>query len=548
MSRLIVPNNTYLKGKKRLFLFFLILISLAFILRVLVYFAFGPLTMDSPDYILVAKRMLYDHRTDLENVFFVGKTTMSPLYPFFIMLFSFVFRDFTIAGVAVSVFFSLALIILVYFFAKELFGRTVAFLASILTSFYPALVYLSTNVMTESLYIFLFLIIIFIGWLAIKNNRKMLFFFLGLLIGLSYLTRTQGFANFFVMSSLIVLFMWKNKTFVLRNILFLFIGFLILSMPYILSLHQIFGTWTLTPLLSGGNIINTDIDRYNVLEREQASGLKSENGELILFSKYKTAPSLVSAFINLNLLRRLRFTFETFLPSLIPPIVLLFVFFALFGRTYDFFELKKHVYLICWVSSLIAFYIAFNALERYFVPILPIVMIWCAKGIVDFNRWLNCMFQNIKKKVQIKKVIVFSFLVCLIFLSFLPKFYWPLDYYIKEEGPLEHKEAGLWLKENLGPNRSIIARNRDVGFYADWDNYFLPYANYSDVIKYMQQLNISYIVIDEMYTASLRPPIAFLINETNAPKELKVIYNQNRKLGHKILIYKLNSSTQYLRK
>ena len=114
-----------------------------------------------------------------------------------------------------------------------------------------------------------------------------------------------------------------------------------------------------------------------------------------------------------------------------------------------------------------------------------------------------------------------------------------IPFYFYSDQPTEHKEAGLWMKENVPQNPVIMAKRPYIAFYAEGTYIPLPYANYTAMIKYAKSHHVKYIAMDEIETSKVRPELAFLLDETKAPKDdLKVVY-KNSTVHNKILIYEL---------
>ncbi|RLJ04045.1 MAG: hypothetical protein DRP08_02525, partial [Candidatus Aenigmatarchaeota archaeon] len=100
------------------------------------------------------------------------------------------------------------------------------------------------------------------------------------------------------------------------------------------------------------------------------------------------------------------------------------------------------------------------------------------------------------------------------------------------------KDVGIWIKKNLPPRPIIMSRYSHVPFYADGVFVPMPYANYSAVIDYARYKNVDYIIINRDVISIRRPELAFLINETSAAPELKLIFEYNDGKEN-ILVYEL---------
>ena len=181
-------------------------------------------------------------------------TYWPPLYPLLIGISSLFFSDLKFAASSVSVVAGSLLIIPVYFLIKEFYGKKAAPVGAVLVIVYPSLLIYSSVFLTEATYTLLFTTGILTGWLAISHRKSILFFLTGLLFACCYLVKPEAFA---FAGLLIVLFLGAaiiNKELrsikPLLNISLFLIGFVILSSPYLLYLHQKTGRWMISQKLS----------------------------------------------------------------------------------------------------------------------------------------------------------------------------------------------------------------------------------------------------------------------------------------------------------
>ena len=134
-------------------------------------------------------------RTFREQGFFASlHVYWSPLYPAVVGVFALFIEDVEQAGRVVSVLCGGALVLPVYLLTKRFYGRKAAVVAVILVAVYPFLLERSTRVATESLYTLLFASLLVSGWLALEQGKARYFGLTGILLGLLYLTRTEGYA------------------------------------------------------------------------------------------------------------------------------------------------------------------------------------------------------------------------------------------------------------------------------------------------------------------------------------------------------------------
>jgi len=170
---------------------------------------------------------------------------------------------------------------------------------------------------------------------------------------------------------------------------------------------------------------------------------------------------------------------------------------------------------------------------RRIVYFFPLLLLWVANGAENMEEWFNNRF-NFKKNL-----VVFA-VVCIILINFLPRLVASFNKKdVFKDFSLELKETGLWIKENLKGDYSIMSRCPELAYYAEKRLVVLPDITYSDLIKYIELKNISYLAIDKRWTVRLYPGFSFLLEEENVPKELRLVYRWDKKPEYKVVVYKI---------
>jgi len=91
--------------------------------------------------------------------------------------------------------------------------------------------------------------------------------------------------------------------------------------------------------------------------------------------------------------------------------------------------------------------------------------------------------------------------------------------------PTEYRAAGLAVRDQLSGDAHVLARKRQIPFYAGaiWE--WLPFAELEGVLDYARAHQADYIVIDRFTAHALRPQLAYLLDPANAPPVLTAIYS-----------------------
>jgi hypothetical protein len=338
-----------------------------------------------------------------------------------------------------------------------------------------------------------------------------------------------------------------KRKFLICSILLIF-GFFISSSPYLVFLHNQTGQWTLSE--KGGYNLKyiKDFNEDPLKYEEKMSGLTDNGtrikGEFFLSNEMEKVDSFNYVIQHSNEIAKrytinLSIVYSRTINSVLPPLLIFLTGYGLFRRKWTKERFKKELYLIVIIIYPLLLYPVFGIENRYLLPILPIAIIWSANGINELQDWLNQTTTDLKID-RLRQGFIFKNIVFIVIsLSLIPMIAL-IPFYFYSDQPVEHKTAGLWMKENE-PLKPVImeAKRPYVAFYAEGTHIPMPYANYTEMMKYAKHHNVNYIIIDEIETTKVRPQLAFLLDETKAPEgELKLIYKDNNQ-RNKILIYKL---------
>jgi 4-amino-4-deoxy-L-arabinose transferase-like glycosyltransferase len=148
---------------------------------------------------------------------------------------------------------------------------------------------------------------------------------------------------------------------------------------------------------------------------------------------------------------------------------------------------------------------------RYFLPVLPAAMIFVACGLTALGqRWRD------RRLGRLARLWLAVMLAAFALGSLAGPFLFPR--------PLEYRAAGLAVQAQLPEGAHMLARKRQVPFYAGafWE--WLPYGDLEHVLEYARGHNARYLVLDEATTPWLRPQLAHLLDPAVAPAGLVPIY------------------------
>jgi 4-amino-4-deoxy-L-arabinose transferase-like glycosyltransferase len=456
----------------------------------------------------------------------------SPFYPFLIGLCSFIFKGLEFSGRMVSAVMGSILIVPAFFLTREIFGEEVAKLSCILTIFHPRLVISSQQVLTETTYTFLVVTGIFTGLIAFKKMKAWLFLLAGLIFGLCYLTRPEGFLIYILLLSWILFFsrliMMNNKSKNRKGLALLAfsLGFFIFALPYLFFVRKELGYWTISEK-SGYNFytfFSSAYQRYGLgpthlqtsHQESKEIAVKADKANYKPLSFALHHPLVVGKKAMRNVMR---ITFDKMLSSLTYNFALVLLF-GIFLKRKRIPYKREEIFLLSFPLLAIFGYSFFEVYNRFFTCVIPLLIAWTAVGFLELERVVGTR----------RAKYVFLFLV-------LPSVFYFSYKQIVKEYDLEHKEAGIWLKNNSEKSSVVMSRKPYVAFYSGNLIASIPDGSYEEVVIYAKKRSADYLVIDERYIPTTRPQLKSLLNTYSAPNELKIVY-QGEYRGKRIIIYR----------
>ncbi len=251
------------------------------------------------DLIIPNKSLFWDGAVYLEMgkyIFSTGKLGLieifrPPLYPLMLGLPWKLNLNPIIIGTIITFVLSIASIYLIFLIVKKIANKKMGIIAALLFALSPTHIFYSTKILNDNISTFLILLTIYF---FIKNKN---YFWIGILCGLSFLTRfTNGLLLIIPISYIFMKFLkYKEFKIKIKKILLLGIGFLIITAPYFLIIQKQYGDFTL-PLRAGSLIIKKVGESISQNTNYYSEGLKSETPLFLV--------SIISIFIILLQINR----------------------------------------------------------------------------------------------------------------------------------------------------------------------------------------------------------------------------------------------------
>lgn len=443
----------------------------------------------------------------------------------------------------------------------------------------PILLNYNIHILSENIYIPLFLIL-FVWILKYKEIPDFSgSVFLGLMIALLYYTRSEAFI-YLGSIGLIIFFLLITKrisfTKAFLNYTTVIVSFFIFILPYIFYLHSFTGEWWITNKWSS-NLRQAELRWVSKMDDD---GFEQAVWELTPDSKHLIAgfagwlkydaPQKWESFKNYLLenptkvLERIKENqiklYSNNLPNLIlgnaqtlykiegskifyqNPLFLIVLIIPALLWIYGMIALIRNGewYFVWSFVSFFAtagvFFTLFFVLDRYFVIFVPIfiffIVYWVEKAWYDLKRYL----ENIKY--------VFASLLLIGIYSL-----WVLSYYNtfkNEDVKYEVKKiAGEWLKENdFRTNLRVMERFPVVTYYSgSWERWLTPYTSkLENLVEYARYHDVHYLVVDSIDFYKYRPDLRFLFDESEKKYSGLEKVQEFEKNGEKVILYRILTS------
>lgn len=485
----------------------------------------------------------------------------SPLYSVLVGISSLFFGDPEFAGRFVSVLAGSILVIPAFYLIHNFYGRMPAYIGTILIAIHPALIRSSGWVMTEAVYTLIFTTVILVGWYALRSGKALIFFITGLLWGAAYLTKPEalGFIGLLLILTMAAKFFRRNISFrrYAAGYLLLLTGFLVLFLPYVIFLYQKTGQWTISQKImvnlpafdyDKGLLNITDDGQITMQDRIWGDNYETEVPQPAppTVSEVPSAPpfswSKLQSDVNIlgsKALSLFKKQLRDYIPAVLPYPFILIAIIGFFYKPWTRFRAARELYLFSFFLCMLIGY-AFSAVElRYIYPLIPILIAWVAKGIVEFSDWTSKSLINLlRTRRQIKPLLV-QICVLIIFAALLtPSIISQNEVKNFQNVPYEEKQAGLWIKNRTaGQAALVMSTNVTPAYYAGAKHLYLPDEEFLTVLEYAKRKKVNYLIYSLRRIKATSK--AFPPDEKNVPPELRLVFEDEPSPNYRILVYQI---------
>jgi len=507
---------------------------------IILYLLMNPpmIFLDSTVYIKLAENI----QEGRLHVYYRNGYMMSfpPFYSMLISLLEKITHNFEHAGAMISIIAGSLATIPAILLAKRFYGLGVASLALVLFMFNLFYILYSSAIFTEALFTFLFLSAIYVIYLALSKNSLLMWFSAGAIGGAAWLTRDVGIiipaASIFWLTVCLLKKQYTVKKFVFFGAA-LIIGLLITYLP-IRSLTHLDkqNTPNLYPPLSVARQLAIP-DQRNAIQREIYRRELTDDGK-----EYKHIAWLKTSLGLSDLITDWRWILKRILINIIgiiksTALIFFYIFFIFIiigifisknrknSESEKFFLRPHQEYL--FISSFVLLFASFYALaggfsgpqdpERYLVPIIPILSMWCALGIIWTVKKISEMTV---KKIETLTIAVLGSILLMINIMYIISicnWYFPFHNNIHFAALAQ---LNIFKERQSQNNLVIMSKSAFLPYYADALQILTPYGEYGEIIKFAKSKKVDYFFLENSLYA---PQLEFLKNTKISTPELKFI-------------------------
>ncbi len=464
-----------LNPKNRTWILLLLVLFIAFALRLFHILQPEVIHNDGTEYIRHAKQVLLGHWT-------AGKS--SPLYPVLIALASLITPNYEMAGIWVSVIAGTLTVLTVFYLGRELFGEAAGIISALFAAVQPFLYMSSGSVLTESTYHFLLATSVLFGLKAFSQGRLYQLILFSLFAALAYLTRPEaiGFLLIFVAW---VFFLnppggkrgWVKR---LGIILVAVVGFLIFSSPYLIQIRKEKGRWEISKKasVSIGNLSSEE-------ETPSIETVRKKKG--ITLSSFIKNPLSVMGKAGIGFFDSIYKFQQVYNPLLFVLAILGWIFVFRYRSS----SLKGNFYLLAHLIFFFGLIFPFFFItRRYTSQMISVSIPWAAYGFLNGIEWVRQRSPKWKWISEGKAP-----LVLLIILSVV-LFVQGRVIHTREHRDIQ-REAGLWIKDHLPREGKLMSKLPQEAFYAELPWVRMSEGSYEEILKKARLRGARYLAVDE---------------------------------------------------
>ncbi len=473
--------------------------------------------LDETAYVRMAENLVNGH--GLMEISGTTVTHFSPLFPLFIAGVATILQDYVLAAYVVVVVFGSLVLFPTYLLGRELAGERVGLMAAALVAVIPLLVDYSSRLYSESVYTFFLILGILFGRHMLRGCRVPCSILAGMALGLAYLANPSAIFYPVVLIALAVVIAVVNGVWrqMLKAAVIFLLTFSLYAVPYVVYLHSETGSWTFNGKSPGvADSASRGLD-FGTVEWERVMlAIDEESGETVVQSIDDSVNPVAYIIAHpvegsKNFLRQEESLYFRELPHILPLWLLPLIGLGLFAEGWTRRRAAKVGYLVLMMTPVLIILIMY-AHDRFFIPFVPLVTIWVARGWSRLEVWGDetvSLSWPEDGRERARRWVPWAVGAAVL----LPVLLFAVETVIRPVYPVEQREAGEYLAPLTGLEDKVMARQYTSAFYAGATAVLLPYADYEKTTEYARRKGVDYLVLgrDEIYV--WRPTLEPLLED-----------------------------------
>jgi 4-amino-4-deoxy-L-arabinose transferase-like glycosyltransferase len=438
-----------------------------------------------------------------------------PGYPALIGIMNLIIKDLFFSAKLVSFISSLVSIFLSYLVGKELYNREGGLFAALVYALYPVILIISVDTYADSLFFCLLLLFIYIFIVSLRKDVFLIHAMLGISLASVFLTRPEGLF-LILLPALRLLGVFNGRIHMNKKYLFqfaiIFAIFILFISPYMIFIKNYTGKFSISGKanvsiilgeLSGDNEYHDVVNARDNLYDRAAFTLNEDKTKLVgwgqginlsLKDYFLKDPLALLKKYQKNVMREVSILIKLLIPIILP------LFFSFFNR--ELFSNRTRLIFIVYPCLFFFMYPLFIIIEKQTLLIALFLVFFSSGGFGRAPSVISDIFNYYGiEKNRAQLVLVKSIKPVIVIILVLSSIsYLKYSSFDKVPIPLEHKRAGMHLKNILSPSYeelNIMARKPYVNYYSGARFTMIPYSNAAEVINFAKLHDVDYIVVDE---------------------------------------------------
>jgi 4-amino-4-deoxy-L-arabinose transferase-like glycosyltransferase len=493
-----------------------LLVALSFAVRVaaLFFWGTGAIESEGANYARIAENLR-------RGVGYVGLNTpgtdltFAPLYPLLICGASFMTGNFVDAGRLISLILGAFLPLPALGIASQLFNRRTALVAALLTTLHPLFVNLSFSVLSESAYITILLLAVFLVLRALKAPSFRIWCLVGAGFGLAYLVRQEAVAPLLI-AALFALTATEGRMLVrCKRAAAATVVFAAVAAPEVFFIHEHTGKFRLeakgtmffamsTRILAVQPEMNPDHRvppeaLYAVDANLQPNGTAMRPNADVIAETRITAKQLArieKKAVRQNLPILLQQLSSRWLGAPLLPALAVLGFFRMPWRQP---LVSSHLFfLMVPAAAVLAIFSALWTDARFYFVLLPFLLIWAANGLVGVGLWAK-RSAAAARWPRLNPVVpewIFAGLIGSAVIIYPIKGVREVWEFAQGSPSTQIvKDVGQWIRQQQNRQVKIMDLSTPLAYHADAQYVHFPYCSGGSALRFLDSANVDYIVL-----------------------------------------------------